>query len=117
LLEYDRGVNLCDAPDIADYLFIGRNTKIQQIENILLSDSDSSHRNVLVLGGMSGISKTQLAITYIKRHGGFYLSVFWLNATSEVTLKSNLRNLINRILSLKTVNQFNDNRLWIIVSN
>lgn len=117
MLEYDRGVNLFDAPNMADYLFIGRNAEIQQMENILLPGSDSPHRNVLVLGGMGGIGKTQLAITYTKRHGDFYSSVFWLNATSEVTLKSSLRNLANRILPLETVNQLDDNRLWIVVSN
>jgi hypothetical protein len=117
LLEYDHGVNLFDAPDMADYLFIGRNAEIQQMENILLPGSDSPRRKVLVLGGMGGIGKTQLAITYTKRHGGFYSSVFWLNATSEVALKSSLRNLANRILPLETVNQLDDNRLWIVVSN
>ena len=75
---------------MADYLFVGRDAEIQHMENVLLPGSDSVQRTILVLGGMGGIGKTQLATTYCKRHGGSYSSVFWLNATSEVTLKSSL---------------------------
>ena len=110
-------MNLFDAPDMPDYLFVGRNAEIQQMENILLPGSDSPHRKVLILGGMGGIGKTQLAIAYSKRHRDFYSSAFWLNATSEATLKTSLRNLANRISPLEIVNQVNDERLWIKVSN
>jgi len=102
---------------MADHLFIGRSADIQQMEKILLPGSDSSHRKVLVLGGMGGIGKTQLSITYAKRHGNTYSSVFWLNATSEVTLKGSFRNVAYRILALETVDQLDDDRLWIGVSN
>jgi hypothetical protein len=118
---YECGINLFDAPDMPDYLFIGRNAEIQQMENVLLPGSDSLQRTVLVLSGMGGggggVGKTQLAITYSKLHGGSYSSVFWLNAASEITLKSSLRRLATRILAWETVNKLDDDRLWITVSN
>lgn len=102
---------------MADHLFIGRSAEIQQVENVLLPGSDSCNRKELVLGGMGGVGKTQLSITYAKRYGDTYSSVFWLNATSEVTLQSSFRNLAYRILPLETVDQLDKDHLWIAVSN
>ena len=116
-LEYDRGLNLFDTPDMADGLFIGRDAELTQMENILLSDSNYSTRKVLILGGMGGIGKTQLATNYAKRHCTSYSSVFWLNATSESTLNSSLRDVANRILSPGTVSKLDDDQLRIQVSN
>lgn len=94
----DRGLNLFDAPDIDDGLFIGRDRELEQMKNILLPNSTSSTRKVLVLGGMGGIGKTQLAITYTKRYHSSYSSVFWLNASSKPALLTSLRRLARVIL-------------------
>ncbi len=116
-LEYDRGLNLFNAPDMSKEFFIGRDTELKQMESILLPDSNSSTRKVLILGGMGGMGKTQLAIIYAKRHSSSYSSVFWLNATSESTLKSSLRSVANRILPPETVSKLDDDQLRIQVSN
>jgi hypothetical protein len=116
-VEYERGINLFDAPDMADELFVSRDAEIQQMEKILLSGSDFPHRKILVLGGMGGIGKTQLSIAYAKRHSNTYSSVFWLNSTSELTLKGSFRKLAHRILAPETADQPDDNRLWIEISN
>lgn len=116
-LEYDKGLNLFDAPDMSEGFFIGRNTELKQMENLLLSDAKSSTRKVLVLGGMGGIGKTQLAITYVKRHSSSYSSVFWLNATSESTLNGSLRGMANRIFPPETVSKLDDDLLRTQVSN
>ena len=117
LLAYERGINLFDAPDLPDEMFVGRTTEIQDMEKILLPGVDSPVRKVLVLGGMGGIGKTQLSIAYAKRHGHTYSSVFWLNATSELTLKGSLRKMAHRLLAAETVDQLDDERLWHEVSH
>lgn len=81
------------------------------------SDISSSSRKVLVLGGMGGIGKTQLAISYAERHRTNYTSVFWLNATSEVSLKTSLQNVAYRALPLETVSKLKDEQIYIHVSN
>jgi len=108
LLEYKRGVNLFDAPNIAEYLFIGRGAELLEMQKI---------RKVRVLGGMGGIGKTQLSIAYVKRHADTYSSVFWLNATSEVALKSSFRSVARRISGLDTVDLLEDDQVGTRVSN
>ena len=98
MLEYNRGLNLFDAPDIDDGLFIGRDTQLEQMKTVLLPNPTSPTRKVLVLGGMGGIGKTQLAVTYAKRHSSSYSSIFWLNASTEAALLISLRRLAREVL-------------------
>jgi hypothetical protein len=114
--EYDRGLNLLDAPDMSDHLFIGRDNELEQMKTILLSNPDSSDRKVLVLGGMGGIGKTQMAIHYARQHRLSYSSVFWINATTESALRTSLRRLAPQMLPSETVDQLDDNQLWVQIS-
>ena len=78
------------------------------MKNVLQPDASSNTRIVLVLGGMGGTGKTQLAIAYAMRNHASYTSVFWLNATSEGTLKSSLRQLVRRSLTPEVERQYDD---------
>jgi hypothetical protein len=98
-------------------LFVGRETELQEMENILQPNSKSPDRRVLILGGMGGIGKTQLAINYAKQHRDSYSSIFWLNATSEATLNGSLRVVANRILLPAAVGKLDDDQLRIEVLN
>jgi len=118
-IEYNLGLNLFDAPDMGRDLFIGRQPEIQEMEKILQAQSAStgSIRQVLILGGMGGIGKTQLAITYAKQHRSSYSSIFWLNASSEHAMTTSLRALANRIISPETASRLKDDQLWIHISD
>jgi hypothetical protein len=87
------------------------------MEQVLLPHSRSSDQRVLILGGLGGIGKTQLAIAYAKRHRGSYDSIFWVNATSETTIRESLRSLARRVLEpdMKS-NQSDDDQTQIQVS-
>ena len=85
------GVCLGQAPHIDPMLFIGRSSEIDKMKEVLKPGDMSLEQRRLVLGGIGGIGKTQLTISYAKHHGHDYESVFWLNATSEVTLKDSFR--------------------------
>jgi hypothetical protein len=98
LSEYNRGLNLFDAPDLGKDLFIGRESELQRMERILQPQGNSQDRQILVLSGPGGIGKTQLAITYTKRHSSSYSSAFWLNASSKTALSTSLRRLAPQIL-------------------
>lgn len=97
ILDYQLGLNISDAPDIAPGLFVGRQSELRKMEEILLPHRNPPEQQVVVLGGLGGIGKTQLAMAYIKRHRADYDSVFWLDASSEETLKEGLRLLLRRV--------------------
>ncbi|KAK5047292.1 hypothetical protein LTR84_006814 [Exophiala bonariae] len=117
--KYKLGLNLFDAPELVDNLFVGRQPEIRRMESILQPQSDKvgSSRKVLVLGGMGGIGKTQLAIFFAKQHRTEYSSVFWLNATSEVSLKMSMRKVAYRLLPPEVARKLDDEQIYIRVSN
>jgi GTPase SAR1 family protein len=61
------------------------------MEKVLEPGKRSQQQRRLVLGGMGGVGKTQLAIAYASHCQHEYESVFWLNAKSEATLKDSFR--------------------------
>ena len=75
---------------------------------ILRPETPSVEQRVLVLGGMGGIGKTQLAIAYAKRYRTCYSSTFWLNATSPSMLQGSLRMMARRVLPHDAEREFDD---------
>lgn len=59
--------------------------------------SDGSRR-VVVLHGLGGMGKTQLAIAYAKRHKDNYSAVFWLNIKDENSLKQSFTRIAKQII-------------------
>jgi len=86
------------------------------METILKPNDLSVEQRRLVLGGMGGIGKTQLAIAYAERHRRSYASIFWLNATSSKTLQASLHQLAQHILTPDEFEHCNDDQLMVRVS-
>jgi MoxR-like ATPase len=59
-------------------------------------DKQSSRRTV-VIQGLGGMGKTQLAAAYAKRHRDDYSAVFWVNARDEASLKKGLVKIARRV--------------------
>jgi ATP/maltotriose-dependent transcriptional regulator MalT len=59
---------------------------------------DHSSRTCVVLYGLGGMGKTQLAITYARRHKEKYTAIFWLNANNEDSLKLSFRDIARQVL-------------------
>lgn len=51
----------------------------------------------VVLGGMGGVGKTQLALQYAKKHADCYDSIFWLDASSKRSLTNCIRTFARRV--------------------
>jgi hypothetical protein len=57
----------------------------------------NDHRKMVVLHGLGGIGKTQLALIYARRHRADYSAVFWLNSKDMDTLKRGFLSIARRI--------------------
>lgn len=95
------GIQLGQAPYIASELFVGRSYELDEISKALRPNHKAQKQQRLVLGGMGGIGKTQLAIAYAHSGRGSYSSVFWLNAVSEAALKDSFRSIASHIFNVQ----------------
>jgi hypothetical protein len=85
------------------------------MEEILQPDKESRQQRQVVLGGMGRIGKTQLAIAYAKLHDDAYTSIFWLNATSEITVKSSLKSIVQCFLEVHEYERLDDEQMLLRV--
>jgi NB-ARC domain len=93
--NYAFGLNLAEAPQIDEALFVGREVELEELQEWLYSSK--GRRKVVAVSGLGGIGKTQLSIHFAKRCQRRYSSVFWLNAKDESSLKTGLVNLAIRL--------------------
>ena len=74
---------------------MAREDELREIHKALSSDGS---RHTVVLHGLGGIGKTQLAIAYAKRHKDNYSAIFWLNIKDEDLLKQSFVRVARQIL-------------------
>jgi hypothetical protein len=86
-------LNLLSFPEPAQ--FVAREKELSNMHELL---HDHSNRTCVVLYGLGGIGKPQLAIKYIKRHKEKYTVVFWLNANDQDSLKLSFRDVAQQVL-------------------
>ena len=83
--------------------FVGRPEIMQSIEQNLLP-LDCDRQKILVLQGLGGIGKSQIAREYATVHQHDYTSIFWANATSKQSLKDSIAQIAERIPLSKSLN-------------
>ncbi|KAM3560902.1 hypothetical protein ARSEF4850_003455 [Beauveria asiatica] len=74
--------------------FVGREEELAWIHREL-TEPDGGH--TVVVHGLGGMGKTQLAIAYMKRHRNDYSALIWLNARDEISLSQSFRLAAMRI--------------------
>jgi hypothetical protein len=77
--------------------FVDRPLDTVELEHTLLPQRHNRRQKILVLYGLGGIGKTQLAVDFARRHHRMFGSVFWLNGRSEDSLKQSIVNCATRI--------------------
>ena len=97
-------------PAIAKY--IGRSSEISRLQEILLS-TGPERRKVVVIHGLGGIGKTQLAIEFARKHRDNYTAIFWLDGKSQDILTRSIASIIKRVPSAqqptRTLKEIEDN--------
>jgi hypothetical protein len=74
---------------------------MRRLEKFLMpqrqAQSEDYRQQVVVLNGLGGIGKTQLAAEFARKHQAALTSVFWLDGSSEDTLKQSIADCAGRI--------------------
>lgn len=86
------------APVIPPDSFIGRAAEIAKMIDILRPDVEPREQRRVVLGGIGGMGKTQLALAYARQHQHQYTSTLWLNADSETSLHASLQTVARGLI-------------------
>ncbi|KAJ3575070.1 hypothetical protein NPX13_g4158 [Xylaria arbuscula] len=90
--EFSVPFSLHGVPEISQ--FVAREQELAKMRDTLQSDG---HRRVVVLHGLGGMGKTQLAIEYMKQHRDNYSAIFWLNIKDENSLKQSFARIAHQI--------------------
>ena len=87
------GFDLVAIPEAVQ--FVARENELAEMRHLLYGHKS---RSAVVLHGLGGIGKTQLAIEYATRHKEKYTAIFWLNANDEDSLELSFRDIAQRVL-------------------
>ena len=91
--QFTVGFDLSAIPEAAQ--FVARENELAEMRRLLHGHKS---RSAVILHGLGGIGKTQLAIEYTARHKEKYTAVFWLNANDEDSLRSGFRDIAQYVL-------------------
>ncbi|KAL2844857.1 hypothetical protein BJX68DRAFT_256969 [Aspergillus pseudodeflectus] len=81
--EFKVNFDLGTVPVIAK--FVGRRKDLEKLWSLLQPQSPS-WRKVVIMHGLGGIGKTQLALHFARTHKEDYTAIFWLDAKDKETL-------------------------------
>lgn len=83
--------------------FVDRPAEMAAVEQLLLeaapttSPATKCRRKVVVVHGLGGIGKTQLAVEFARKHHHRFSAVFWLDGSSEASLKQSYIAMFQRL--------------------
>jgi len=77
--------------------FIDREEDMAALEIVLLPRAHPDRRKVMILYGMGGIGKTQLAVEFARKHQKVYSSIFFVDADSKDSLLRSFLAIFRRI--------------------
>jgi predicted ATP-dependent serine protease len=79
--------------------FVARDAEMQGLERLLVNTPvpGGRRRNVVIVHGLGGIGKTQLMVEFARKHEHRFSAVFWLDGSSESSLKQSFVTMVQRI--------------------
>ncbi|KAH9906436.1 hypothetical protein F4778DRAFT_649008 [Xylariomycetidae sp. FL2044] len=92
-VDFSITFSLSDVPEIQH--FVAREDELSEMRRMLLSDGS---RRIVVLYGLGGIGKTQLAVQYAKQYKDEYSAIFWLDIKDETSIQQSFHKVARQIL-------------------
>ncbi|KAI1317215.1 hypothetical protein F5Y16DRAFT_414646 [Xylariaceae sp. FL0255] len=92
-IDFSVTFSLSDVPETQH--FVARTGELIEMRETLASDGS---RRFVVLHGLGGIGKTQIAIAYAKRYRDEYSAIFWLNIKDETSIQQSFTKVARQIL-------------------
>lgn len=89
----------CDLPFAQNLRFVGREKELDQIHTFLSPPSKVDSSTVILLCGIGGVGKSQIALEYAYTRGKDCFSVFWIDASSQDALRLDLIKIAQRVIS------------------
>ncbi|PTB54373.1 hypothetical protein M431DRAFT_6577 [Trichoderma harzianum CBS 226.95] len=83
--------------------FIARKEELTEMQEALQPTVRPHRRRAVVLHGLGGIGKTQLALEYAQQHHEHYSTKIWLEARNETTINQSFTRLAEQILQKEQV--------------
>lgn len=77
--------------------FADRPDDLAELSDALLPRRRSHRRQIFVLSGLGGMGKTQLAAQFARQNHQRYSAMFWLNGSSEDSLKRSIASAATRV--------------------
>ncbi|CAG8276302.1 unnamed protein product [Penicillium salamii] len=105
------GIYFCQTPYINSELFVGRGSELDMIAKALHPSHRPHEQKRVILSGVAGIGKTMLAHTYAKSSHESYNFMFWLNASSETTLKDDFRSIAIKVNATQDLGALEDKQI------
>ncbi|KAI6085949.1 hypothetical protein F4821DRAFT_141851 [Hypoxylon rubiginosum] len=90
--QFSLPLNLSQVTDVPR--FVAREDELRQMHEIL---GKGDERRTVILHGLGGMGKTQLAREYIKRHQKHFSAVIWLNARDVTSLRQSFMQAAQQI--------------------
>ena len=78
--------------------FVQRDAEMLELERLLFKITAAvSRQRIVVLHGLGGIGKTQLAVEFAREHHHRFSSVFWIDGASEASLKQSFASIMQTL--------------------
>ena len=76
--------------------FTGRDTFLTQLYTKFRNPTTDPYRGRIVLFGLGGIGKTQIALEYVYRYQNSYQRIYWISADTQASLLDGYRKIAER---------------------